>query len=230
VEIRWCPAHKGVEGNVKADEWAGLAADEPDDHGVEWLTLDNRPRPMSRSASLAHLSRRIPVTKWEEAKDWCYGPPEAPRIDNPSYATKCKRWRKNCPDPMPAKAPKRLASRFYQMKTGHALTGKYLKHICSRESDACWWCGQPGASKTREHLFKSCPAWRQQQKVLWKESPEANQEGPRPFPDGGPLHVRALLQGGAAVPRDDRSRQDRAEGEVDGRGQRCISSGQCIGT
>ena len=43
VEVRWCPAHKGVEGNEKADEWAKLAADEPDDPGVEWLTLDNRP-------------------------------------------------------------------------------------------------------------------------------------------------------------------------------------------
>jgi len=57
VEIRWCPAHMGVEGNEKADEWAKLAADEPDDHGVECLTLDNLPRPMPRPASLAHLSR-----------------------------------------------------------------------------------------------------------------------------------------------------------------------------
>ena len=67
------------------------------------------------------------------------------------------------------------------MKTGHALTGKYLKHIGSRESDACWWCGRPGASQTREHLLKSCPTWRQQQKVLWKEVRKRTKRGRNRF-------------------------------------------------
>jgi ribonuclease HI len=35
VEIRWCPAYKRVTGNEKADEWAKLAAEEPDARGVE---------------------------------------------------------------------------------------------------------------------------------------------------------------------------------------------------
>jgi len=37
IEIRWCPAHEGVEGNELVDRWAKLAADEPDTPGVEWL-------------------------------------------------------------------------------------------------------------------------------------------------------------------------------------------------
>jgi len=39
IEIRWCPANKGVPGNEAADGWAKLAASELDDHGVEWLAF-----------------------------------------------------------------------------------------------------------------------------------------------------------------------------------------------
>jgi len=42
VEIRWCPAHKGIEGDEIAEGWAKQAADEPDEHGVEWLDYSAR--------------------------------------------------------------------------------------------------------------------------------------------------------------------------------------------
>jgi len=157
------PAHERIIGNEKADECAKVAADQPHEHGVEWLTIDNRPRRMPHT-SLAHLSRQIEEKKWEEAKDWAYS-----RITNPSYNVKCRQWRKNRPNPVPAKSKKGTAARYYQLKTGHALTGNYLRWIGSREDDTCWWCHQPGITQTREHLFKVCTAWRRQQKVLWKE-------------------------------------------------------------
>jgi len=54
IGIRWCPAHKGVAGNERADEWAKLAAEEPDARGVEWLSyLDRtevRAMPLPRSS------------------------------------------------------------------------------------------------------------------------------------------------------------------------------------
>ena len=55
IEIRWCPAHKRVEGNKKADEWAKIAAEEPDTRG-EWLNYSDRTevRPMPLPRSLAN--------------------------------------------------------------------------------------------------------------------------------------------------------------------------------
>jgi len=35
IEIRWCPAHKGIPGNLVAVGCAKQASSEPDDHGIE---------------------------------------------------------------------------------------------------------------------------------------------------------------------------------------------------
>jgi len=78
VRIRWCPAHRGVAGNEKADEWAKIAAEESDTHGVEWLNYSDRtgeraaPEPRSR----ANLKREISEKKWgRRASGLRAGPP-----------------------------------------------------------------------------------------------------------------------------------------------------------
>jgi len=70
IGICWCPAHKGVAGNEKADEWGKIAAEEPDTRGVEWLSDSDRAdmlaMPLPRS--LANLKREISEKKRVEAR------------------------------------------------------------------------------------------------------------------------------------------------------------------
>jgi len=47
------------------------------------------------------------------------------------------------PDGAVAGSSKRLASRFYQIKTGHYLTGQYLNRTKNRPTPQSWWCRYP---------------------------------------------------------------------------------------
>ena len=64
--------------------------------------------------SLAHLARRISEEKWKEAHAWSLARTKTRKFDT--------RRLKKATDPTPTKAPKRIAARFYQLKSGHALT------------------------------------------------------------------------------------------------------------
>ena len=160
IEIRWCPAHQGITGNEKADEWAKIAAEEPDTRGVEWLNYSDRTEvratPLPRS--IANRKRQISEKKWAEARQWAGG-----RTSKKKY----KMPKSQRPDSTVAESTKRIASRFYQIKTGHCLTGQYLNWTKKRATPQCWWCQYP--HQTREHLFKECPEWKAQQKILWAE-------------------------------------------------------------
>jgi len=71
---------------------------------------------------------------------------------------------------------KPLAARFYRLKSGHAPVGTYLKWFGHRDDDKCWWCGGGcRTAPTREHLFRHCSRWKDQQKTLWKEVGKATE-------------------------------------------------------
>jgi len=112
IEIRWCPAHKGVAGNEKADDWAKIAAEEPDARGVEWLSFLDRAeaRAMPLPRSLANIRREISEKKWVEARQWAGGR---------TSKTKYRMPKSQRPDGTAARSTKRLTSQFYQVKTGH---------------------------------------------------------------------------------------------------------------
>jgi len=160
-------------GNEVADRWAKLAASEPDEHGVEWLARADGTRMTQRPTSLAHLRRRASEKKWPEARSWCER-----RNLNQGYVLQ----KRGKPDPTPARAEKRTASRFYQLKSGHALTGVYLKSVDNRPDDHCWWCDPDnncGVQQTRDHLFKHCSWWKDQQAQLWARVKKETRKGKR---------------------------------------------------
>ena len=152
-----------MEGNEKADDWAKLVVDEPDARGVEgleWLTYSDRSEAhsMPLPRSLANIRREISEKKWAEARMWAGG-----RTSKNKY----KMPESQRPDGTVAGSTKRLASRFYQLKTGHCHTGQYLYWAKARPAAQCWWC--QCSVQTRDHLLKGCPKWKGQQKTLWEE-------------------------------------------------------------
>jgi len=132
IEIRWCPAHKGAPGNEKADERAKLAAEELEARGVKCLGYSDRvgARAMTLPRSFAHVKREI-TEKWAEAWWWAGG-----RTSKQKY----RMLNRQKLDGVVADSSKRLASRFYQMKTGHCLAGHYLNWTKSRPTAEYWWC------------------------------------------------------------------------------------------
>ena len=160
IEVRWCPAHKGVAGNEKAHEWAKIAAEKSGTLGVEWLNFpvrtEVRGAPLPRS--LTNLKREISEKKWVETRQWAGGRTSRKKYRMPDSQ------KPNC---AVANSTKRLASRFYQLKMGHCLTGQYLNWTKSRTTPQCWWCRY--RSQNQDHLFKECPEWKPQQKILWAE-------------------------------------------------------------
>ena len=50
---------------------------------------------------------------------------------------------------------KGVASRYFQLLSGHAMIAPFLKDKWGwTDSDACWWCD--GGRQSRDHLFKEC--------------------------------------------------------------------------
>jgi hypothetical protein len=105
---------------------------------------------------LPTIKREISEKKWPEARRWAEGRITGRKYKLPQRVEK-----------IVAGSPKRLAARFYQLRTGHCLTGEYLKWTKNRASAECGWC--PGKVQTREHLLKNCLRWKLQQKTLWAE-------------------------------------------------------------
>ena len=66
-----------------------------------------------------------------------------------------------------ANAPKKYASRYYQLKVGHGAVGTIFAKIGKIETPKCWWCKEPVLSV--EHLYAKCRRWRKERKKLVRD-------------------------------------------------------------
>ena len=145
VTIRWVPAHQGIAGNKKADEFAKAAAKQntPD------CAVSNELR---WEISLSHMTRIATENRSRKVKVWV-----ADHLGDPRR--KCKPPKgKGVRRKLLQRAPKNIASRYYQLLSGHAAIGTCLKDkIRKTDDDQCSWC-LSGKRQTRHHLFTECKA------------------------------------------------------------------------
>ena len=149
------PAHVGIEGNEIADGMAKEAAagqtyGAPDQ--VRW------------EASLPHLSRRATERRSEDTSRWIreHVRPERRYVPLGGSGFRRRAMRR---------VRKSVAQRCYQLLSGHAATGSFLRDRMTGpqrlETDECWWCNC-GRRQSRHHLFTECRAWRPQIRKLWR--------------------------------------------------------------
>ncbi len=133
------------------------------DKAAKEAAADSRAE-VARWSSLTHVKKKITDAKNSEVCSWHQSRnEERERRSQSFYVPRLKTGI----HPVLGQAPKRYASRFFQLKVGHGAVGVFLKRIGVTETAECWWCQRPEQSV--HHLYTKCRKWRSEIRVLRKE-------------------------------------------------------------
>jgi len=102
------------------------------------------------------------------------------------------------PDSVVADCTKRLAWRYYQLKTGHARTGQHLHWAKVRLTAQCWWCERP--SQTRDQPLQGVPGMEAAAKGAVGRGAEGDGKVEEPVEDTGPTCRQEVRKGSAGLP------------------------------
>jgi len=127
VEYWWVSAHKVMEGKEEADLQATKAAYK---HCRSYTKMQN-PLPHLNYVSVAHVSRRLTEMTWEDSMK------ELKEMGKKSKQSYRYDLVKRGGNKAVMESKKSIELRFYQLKTGHALIGKYLRQIGKRGDMKC---------------------------------------------------------------------------------------------
>ena len=124
VTVRWVPAHRGAEGNEKADELAKAAAG-----NIE--STDSIDDEYRRETSLSHMSRVTSEARVRTTREWIKDHVGPERKHRPPSGRGLRRKKLR-------HVRKSLAGRYYQLLSGHAAIGPYLRDkVKKTDNDKC---------------------------------------------------------------------------------------------
>jgi ribonuclease HI len=134
VTVAWCPGHKNIVGNERADVLAKEARDEPNSSNVTGTVA--HARKIARARTGFEWRR-----EWKKKqKTGGYAPANRiPPITKPSKTFK--------------ETPREVFGRLIQCKSNHGYTGEYRRRF-HRDEDLGCPCGE--IYQTREHILAHC--------------------------------------------------------------------------